>query len=53
MLKFLSLMSCTSKMHPFSLGIYLGTSLIVGNLMRIRVSSVEWTWCSDFKVAIG
>ena len=44
MLKFLSSMLCTSKIHPFSLGNYLGTSLIIGNLMIIRVTSVEWTW---------
>ena len=44
MLKFLSSMLCTSKIHPFSLGNYLGTSLIIGNLMVIRVTSVEWTW---------
>ena len=28
----------------FSLGNYLRTSLIIGNLMIIRVTSVEWTW---------
>ena len=39
MLKFL-----TSKIHPFSSGNYLGTSLIVRNLKNIRVISVEWTW---------
>ena len=44
MLKFLSSMSCTSTIHPFSLGNYLGTSLIIENLMIIRVPSVEWTW---------
>ena len=44
MLNFLSSMFCTSKIHPFSLGNYLGTSRIIGNLMRIRVTSVEWTW---------
>jgi hypothetical protein len=44
MLKFRSFMLCTSKIHPFSLGNYLGTSLIIGNLMRIRVTDVEWTW---------
>ena len=44
MLKFMSSMSCTSKIRPFSLGNYLGTSLTIGNLMRIRVISVEWTW---------
>ena len=33
-----------AKRHPFSLGNYLGTSLTVGNIMRIRVTSVEWTW---------
>ena len=44
MLKFLSSMLCTSKIHPFSLGNYLGTSLIIGNLMIIRITSVECTW---------
>src|ERR1700737_3969170 len=44
MLKFLSSMICTSRIHPFSLGNYLRTSLIIGNLMIIRVTSVEWTW---------
>ena len=44
MLKFLSSMLCTSKIRPFSLGNYLGTSLIIGNFMIIRVTSVEWTW---------
>ena len=44
MLKFLSSTLRTSKKHPFSLGNYLGTSLIIGSLMIIRVSSVEWTW---------
>ena len=34
MLDFLSSMLCTSKIHSFSLG----------NLMLIRVTSVEWTW---------
>ena len=43
MLKFLSSMLCTSKIHPFSLGNYLGTSLVNGNLMIIRVIGVEWT----------
>ena len=38
MLKFLSSKLCTSKVHSFSRGNYLGT------LMRIRVISVEWTW---------
>jgi len=37
-------MLCTSKIHPFSLGRDLGTSLIIGNLMIIRVTSVGWTW---------
>jgi fido (protein-threonine AMPylation protein) len=37
-------MLCTSKIHPFSLGNHLGTSLLIGNLMIIRVTSVEWTW---------
>ena len=44
MLRFLSSMLCTSIIHPVSLGNYLGASLIIGNLMRIRVTSVEWTW---------
>ena len=44
MLKFFSSMLCTSKIHPFSLGNYLETSLKFGNLMRIRVTSAEWTW---------
>jgi hypothetical protein len=44
MLKFLSSMLCTSRIHPFSLGNYLRTSLIIGNFMISRVTSVEWTW---------
>ena len=44
MLKFVSSMLCTSIIYPFSLGNYLGTSLIIGNLMIIRVTSVKWTW---------
>ena len=36
-------MLCTSKIHPFSFGNYWGPSLIIGSLMRIRVTSVEWT----------
>ena len=44
MLKFFSSMLCTSKIHPFSLGNYLGTSLTIGKLMRVRVTSVTWTW---------
>ena len=41
MLEFLSFILCTSKTHPFSLGNYLGTSIIVGNLTLIRVIGVE------------
>ena len=44
MLEFLSSMLCTSKIHPFPLGNYLGSSLIIGDLMIIRVTTVEWTW---------
>ena len=44
MLKFFSSMLCISKIHPFSLGKYLETSLIIGNLMIIRVTSIGWTW---------
>ena len=40
----LSSMLCTSKLHTFSLGNYLGTSRIIENLMKIKVPSVEWTW---------
>jgi hypothetical protein len=36
MLKFLSSMLCTSRVHPFSLGNYLRTSLIIGNVMITR-----------------
>jgi hypothetical protein len=43
MLKFLSSMLCTSRIHPFSLGNYLRSSLIIGNFMIIRDTSVEWT----------
>ena len=42
--KFLLCYICTSRIHPFSLGNYLVTSLFIGNLMRIRVTSVEWAW---------
>ena len=44
MLKFLSSMLCTSKIHLVSLGNYLKISLIIGNLMISRAISVEWTW---------
>ena len=45
MLKFLSSMLCTSKITSiFHLGNYLGTTLILGNLMITRVTSVEWAW---------
>jgi fido (protein-threonine AMPylation protein) len=44
MLKFLSSMLCTSRIHPFSLGNYLRTSVFIEDLMIIRVTSVEWTW---------
>ena len=44
MLNFLSSILCTSKIHPFSLGNYLESSLIIKNLMIIRVTSLEWTW---------
>ena len=49
MLIFLSSMLCTSRIHPFSIGNYLRISLIIGNLMIIRVTSVEWTWLGDLK----
>ena len=44
MLNVFSSILCTSKVHPFSLGNYLGTSFIIGNLMIFRVINVEWTW---------
>ena len=44
MLEFLLYMLYTSKIHPFSLGNYVGISLIIGNLTRVIVISVEWTW---------
>lgn len=31
----------TSRIHPFALGNCLGTSFIIGNVMIIRVTSVE------------
>jgi hypothetical protein len=37
-------MLCTSRIQPFSLGNYLRIPLIIGNLMIIRVTNVEWTW---------
>ena len=43
MLKFFSSMLCISKIHPFSVANYLEASLIIGNLMIIRVTSVQWT----------
>ena len=33
-----------SNIHPFTLGNYLETLLIIENLMRIKVISVEWPW---------
>jgi hypothetical protein len=50
MLKFLSPMLCTSRIHSFSLGNYLRTSPIVGNLMIIRVTSIGWTWLRYLKL---
>ena len=49
MLKKISSMLCTSTIHPFSLGNYLRTLLIIGNFMIIRVISVEWTWLGYLK----
>ena len=37
-------MYITSKIHALLFGKYLGTSLIIENIMIIRVTSVEWTW---------
>jgi hypothetical protein len=44
MLKFLASMLCTSKLHPFSLGNHMRTTLIIGNFMIIKVNNVEWKW---------
>ena len=44
MIIFVPSMLCPSKTYPFSLGNYLGTSVIIEILMRIRVTSEEWTW---------
>ena len=41
MLKNPSIYVCTSKIHPFSLGNYLETSLVIGTLVRIRVTNVD------------
>jgi hypothetical protein len=41
MLKFLSSMLCTFRIHPFSLGNYLRTSLIIGNFMIINLAVTE------------
>jgi hypothetical protein len=49
MLKFLSSMLCTSRIHPFSLGNYFRTSLIIRNLMIIRVTRIKWTWLGYLK----
>ena len=49
MLKWLASMVCTSRIHPFCLWKYLRTSLIIGNLIIIRVISVEWTWLGYLK----
>ena len=49
MLKSFSFMLCTSRIHSFSLRNYLRTSLIIGNLMIIKVTSVEWTWLGYLK----
>ena len=44
MLESIKSMLCTYEIHPLSLGNSVGTSLIIGNLMRIRVTSLKWTW---------
>jgi hypothetical protein len=49
MLKIFPSMLCTSRIHPFSLGNYSRTSLIIGNLTIIRVTSVEKTWLGYLK----
>ena len=50
MQKYLSSALYTSRIHLFSLGNYLRTSLIIGNLMIIRVISIEWTWLRYLKL---
>ena len=39
-----SSMLCTSKNIHSQLGTTWETSLIIGNSMRIKVTTVEWTW---------
>ena len=41
MLNFFSFILYISKIHPFSLGNYLETSLTIGNLMRIMIIVVK------------
>jgi hypothetical protein len=41
MLEVLSSIFCTSKIHPLSLGNYLGTLFIIGNLMILEVTNVD------------
>ena len=45
-------MLCTSKIHPFSLGNYLGASFTIGNLTMIRVTSAKWTWLGLERVRV-
>jgi hypothetical protein len=37
-------MLCTSKTLPFSPRNYLGTSLIIENLMIVEATNVGWSW---------
>jgi hypothetical protein len=48
MLKFLS--SILIWVHLEYIHFHLRTSLIIGNLMIIRVTSVEWTWLGYLKL---
>jgi hypothetical protein len=41
---FIYVMYSSSKLRLFSFENYLGTTLIIGNLMINRVTSVEWKW---------
>ena len=41
---FLSSMLCAYEIHAFSLGNYLGTSLTIGDFMKISGTSAAWTW---------
>ena len=48
----LSMLCASNNIHPFSLGNYLGTSLLIWNLIIIRDTSVEWA-CYNPRVRVA